>query len=650
MLELLANDIAGWPARAVEYYKLLSWTQALNHLHLERGRTVDLRNNHQLELLNSPFDQLTHTVDVRRINSQHTIGRHNIPSIGMFVWRLKSYSVTQSPAYCVEAEGHHCFTFSVLGNDAPLFVKPKPETDPTHIADEFNLPVPMRRNALAAHKDHLYGVNNSFYIEIGIKDGKSEDIKLIPLPYKIISADLSGWQYHPHLGTVAVDPVLGRITFSPQQAPKNGIWVSYRYGFSANMGGGEYDRQLFRQTDFKVFSVKQDGPLKTITEAIKQWVETKPAHGIIEINDSREYVEPIKIEFADGHKSLQLRAANGKRPMIRLIDWRTSQPDALIISGKVGEHFTMDGVMITGRAVQLDGDLKHVTIRHATLVPGWSLDCNCQPQCITEPSLEIFSPRVCVVIEHCILGSIQINPTLPESNEELEPYTHLSEDEEMQTYILENVVQRAQCEGVEREIRLDPIRLCISDSIVDATSSDQEAIGGPDCPIGYAVLTIIRSTVFGKIQVHAIELSENCIFDGLITVARRQYGCLRFSFIIPGSRTPSRYMCQPDLVESAIEESLRKQAKLLPTASEIEAAKYCERIRVKPQFNSIRYGTPTYCQLALNCAREIKRGADDESEMGVFHDLFQPQREANLRTRLDEYIPAGSDVSIIFAS
>ena len=59
---------------------------------------------------------------------------------------------------------------------------------------------------------------------------------------------------------------------------------------------------------------------------------------------------------------------------------------------------------------------------------------------------------------------------------------------------------------------------------------------------------------------------------------------------------------------------------------------------------------PTYCQLAATCAEEITRGADDESEMGVFHDLFQAQREANLRVRLDEYIPAGSDVSIILAS
>ena len=36
--------------------------------------------------------------------------------------------------------------------------------------------------------------------------------------------------------------------------------------------------------------------------------------------------------------------------------------------------------------------------------------------------------------------------------------------------------------------------------------------------------------------------------------------------------------------------------------------------------------------------------------MGVFHDLFEPQREANLRARLDEFTPAGAEAAVIFAS
>ena len=75
-----------------------------------------------------------------------------------------------------------------------------------------------------------------------------------------------------------------------------------------------------------------------------------------------------------------------------------------------------------------------------------------------------------------------------------------------------------------------------------------------------------------------------------------------------------------------------------------------ELLRIQPQFTSVRYGEPAYAQLDENCADEIKRGADDESEMGVFHDLFQPQREANLRTRLAEYTPAGMEVGLFFAT
>jgi len=59
---------------------------------------------------------------------------------------------------------------------------------------------------------------------------------------------------------------------------------------------------------------------------------------------------------------------------------------------------------------------------------------------------------------------------------------------------------------------------------------------------------------------------------------------------------------------------------------------------------------PTYCQLSDLCAPEIAQGADDQSEMGAFHDRYQPQRAANLRTRLNEYTPAGMTAGIIFAS
>ena len=113
---------------------------------------------------------------------------------------------------------------------------------------------------------------------------------------------------------------------------------------------------------------------------------------------------------------------------------------------------------------------------------------------------------------------------------------------------------------------------------------------------------------------------------------------------MPGSRTPRRYECQPDLAEAAAVVGLDPK-----DAAGRAAAKAAARERVRPRFRGVRYGSPVYARLADGCAEEIRRGADDESEMGVFHDLYEPQRAANLSARLDEYTPAGVDAGLIFA-
>lgn len=646
LLELLANDVAGWPARAVEFYKLLGWTQAINHRHLDHGKTVELRQGSALDLLDGPFDEIAHTVDVRRINSHRSKGRYNIPSVGLFVWRLKSYSVTQTPAYCQEAAGPHCFTFSVLGNNVPLYMRPEPETDPTHIADEFNLPVPIRRRLFEVeeHKGKLYGEYKSVQIWKGVKKGK----KIIPQPVpldQIVPADLSDWQYLPRRGTVAVDPALGRIAFPSLQFPKNGVWVSYHYGFSMDIGGGEYERTLSQPKEHTLYRVGKADQFGTISAALEQWREDNERHAVIEIADSGVYVEPVMIDFSnndqavDNRESLQLRAANRQRPVIRLLDWKTDRPDSLCVIGARKSRITFDGLLITGRGLQVSGDMSELCICHSTLVPGWTLDCDCGPQRCTEPSLEIFSPNICVKIEHTILGAIQIDPAIET------PLAEPADDREVDLTAAE--VTLARCQAIGEDVRLDPIRVCISDSILDATDPETEALGASGCPVAHACLTILRSTVFGQIQTHAIELGENTIFNGRITVARRQKGCLRFCYVTPGSRTPRRYRCQPDLVEKPINSRFERNE---ISEEDNDRLIETERLRVKPRFNSVRYGMPTYCQLADSCADEIKRGADDESEMGVFHDLYQPQRAANLRVRIDEYLPAGMNTGIIFSS
>jgi hypothetical protein len=71
---------------------------------------------------------------------------------------------------------------------------------------------------------------------------------------------------------------------------------------------------------------------------------------------------------------------------------------------------------------------------------------------------------------------------------------------------------------------------------------------------------------------------------------------------------------------------------------------------VRPQFTSLRYGHHAYGQLSRRTSVKVRQGADDEAEMGVYHDLYQPQREANLRLRLDEYLRFGLEAGIFYAS
>ncbi len=632
LLELLAKSVASWSGRAVEFQALIHKNQALNYVQLERGQSVNLHQAETLQQLGGPFGSTAHGVDVRRINSVYKQGRFNCPEVGLFVWRLNSYSLTKSPAYCKEAVNPACFTFSALGNDAPLFVDPKPESEPCNIADDINLPLAIDGPLLDRRLDELYGPDQSLQVWVGrSRKGQPDKVTLRPVPVEdIVVADLSAWNYFPAAGKVAVDPAQGRIAFPSRQPPKQGVWVSYHYGFSTSMGGGEYQRNLHQPHDSKIYSVGQGHKLDTINAALKQWRKDGAQHAVIEITDNRVYVEPVNINFADSQSSLQLRAANKKRPVIRLLDWQTDKADALVISGCDQNSFSLDGLLIAGRGIQVTGEMVALTICHSTLVPGWSLDDHCEPKRPAEPSIEVYSPKVCLVIKHSIVGSIQLDPSIAIVEVKQEPKLRLKDED-----CDEDGVDYDDADYEEEpvtEIRLDPIRICISDSILDATGERMEAIGAPGCLVAHARLTIKRSTVIGQVQVDSIQLAENSIFNGRVLSARTQMGCVRFCYVTPGSRTPRRYNCQPDLVIKGLSSQVRE----------------LELKRVKPVFNSLRYGNPDYCQISFCCAKEISQGADDESEMGVFHDLYQPQRLANLNVRLNEYVPAGTDVGIIF--
>jgi hypothetical protein len=166
--------------------------------------------------------------------------------------------------------------------------------------------------------------------------------------------------------------------------------------------------------------------------------------------------------------------------------------------------------------------------------------------------------------------------------------------------------------------------VAVTDSIVDATEESAAAFAATNGTDAGGTLQIADTTVIGTVHTLDLQLASNSIFLADVISEKRQDGCVRFSYLPLTSAVPRRFRCQPE--EDA------------------------DALRVRPQFTSLRYGDPGYGQLALRTAAEIRTGADDEAEMGAFHELYQPQRETNLRVRLAEYLRFGLEAGIFYVT
>jgi hypothetical protein len=262
------------------------------------------------------------------------------------------------------------------------------------------------------------------------------------------------------------------------------------------------------------------------------------------------------------------------------------------LAGGVDAAIDLNGILFTGHRLRVSAaggnTLRRLRLQHCTLVPGWSLAADGSPMFPGETSLVVDIPDVIVTIDRSILGSLR---------------TH---------------------DGVECRLR---------DTVLDANGKNAVAYSAADGLSAGGALTLDACTVVGTI--HALELplvSNSILFAELetgstwpapIIATRRQQGCVRFSFVPSASRVPRRFRCVPSSDTST-------------TAA--------------PQFSSVRYGHHAYAQVRSVSGPAILTGASDEGEMGAFHFLCQPQRDTNIRVRLDEYLRVGLEAGIVYES
>lgn len=576
-LEQLARDVTLWDALAVEYFQRLAATQYLNHVRPANTQAPDLRNGGGLEWIGTAFDQTNRTVDVRRVESGR--GRHNIPNVGLHLWRIRAYARRDMPAV---RDGPRRYRVSPLNHDVTLYNQPLPEAEISHLAAPDNIPWPLTRRRLAENLDLLYGEPSA-----GSADRPPPSLHLMVDGLAISTArvrvcflgdDGADWaQTPPPEDSYAIDPVLGRIALPANANDPANVRVTWHEGFSADLGGGEYERDPGLSLDATPVRVPEDQP--TISAALT----ALGGSGVIEITDNGRYEEALAIAVAD-KGTIEIRARNGRRPTLILAN--------LTVTG--GEHAgcTLNGLLITGAPLRVPDDgnnaLARLELRHCTLVPGIALATDGSPLQPGTPSLALEIAGLKTDIERCIIGAV-----------------------------------RSHARG----------EVSATDCLIDANASNAVAYANTDGSGSGASVTLDACTVIGKLDATEMQVSNSILlatlggadpWDSPVRAARRQTGCVRFSWLPFASVVPTRYRCQPTSADVARQ--------------------------IAPGFSSLRYGTPAYGQLTTRTPVEILRGAEDESEMGVFRHLYGPRREINLGIRLAEYLRVGLRAGVFYES
>jgi hypothetical protein len=640
VLEEVTRDTTGWVSVAAEFFQDLATTQHMNHVRAAAPGTLELRDASRLQLTDTAFDAGPRTAEMRRIGQDG--GRYNIANIGLFVWRAEAFVLPLAEARATAGGAAGRYFVDPLRRDLALANTPETETSIESLAREEHTPgllrplalyleLEARRQALAngdpAPPPVFMTEEPPFDIWLRAMPGAA--LERVPAEQIMVchlgdlAADPNDWRrppasvnYSPSGGGAAValpirigiDPARGRLAF-PAGADVAELRVTHAYLGAGDLGGGPYDRSASLQTalagrpvDWQVMvthAEPADGAtvFDTLTAAVAAWNALPDGQvGVIAVADNAAFEESLtganRIEVPEGSLLVVIAA-----------DW----PAIPVEGGAPGETFRPLGLIEPNELrPAVVGDIEvRGTAPTGSLTPGNLVFDGLLIDGAIDVAAAAGEGLGCLRLSH--LGQIPASGgvSVAAGNE-----------------LMALEIERAKLGPVNVPGTLR--QLSTSDSILD-DGGTARALAVTDGPVA-----LTRTTVLGVVEVEQIDAS-NCIFSAPATARRLQVGCLRFSYVAPGSSLPRRYRCQPDLA--------------LKAAAPGDAARILAEIR--PNFLSEQPAHYGYGLLAALCPPEISEGADDGAAMGAFGFLMQPQRRANVAVALDEYLRFGLEAGLI---
>lgn len=434
---------------------------------------------------------------------------------------------------------------------------------------------------------------------------------------------------------VAIDPELGRLAFLDPHATCKAeeIRVDYTYGFSGDVGGGPYPRHFAVDSSWQSYCEIlvavgcTTSKLEEVTQESRVLVAGSVACALALWN---RYCEQV----ADNPRALIRILDNGIYAMDEATGCDKAEPTIRLPEGAEVAIVAEDGVQPTlvganqqfEIAFQLPKATPALMATPLAQAPDVGEEAPVMDRKLLLSGLrlvgqvvvgEVASPRINaldLVIEHCSLLEGGLDVKLEPENA---PALSLS--------LLQSIV------GPLR-MPTNVARLEIVESIVDHQLGSQTI--NPTTQVEYALdgpaATIARTTIFGKVQVEGALQADAVLFTEPVTVnqpAKDGKSVLRYCYLPAGSQVPACDTC-------------------LHEDEKPEECKNCLGNIARPVFSSQRYGRPGYAQLSKLSAVEILTGAGKIAEIGVFSQLYQPQRAANIQTMLEEYLPLGLDAGV----
>lgn len=653
-IESVVHALSGWAVHAVEMRNRLVWAQHLNHQRPDaggvpplslvtsiaaatRGGTVTLRDPALLSLLDGAFDPFAHSVDLKPPCAGAT--SFNLPNLGIFVWRLKSYRVPASlPVNVAGAAGLAVrFALHPMGEPMVLFNshRYRADDDPPNLASEDAVPGPMPHARLtsmspAGRPDQYISVQTYDAADPAAPAAPGNDqpglvLHLPQDPFVAVAwtfrgANLCAWEtaLRPPLRVheIVVDPQRGRLLFgvaaANAAAERNGLvkhlLVSASYGFAAPTGAHPVDRATTpAQWQDRTPRVKQVNVRKnlTLTDALAD-LPTLDRPLIIEIQDSMTYDLDLAAVTGIGNEggkpvlrlasSLWIRAVSGQRPVIRLKQPLAFRPHHVSAANAAalatltvrleGLYLTRSATFPAGAALIERAALNQLRITGCTLDPGGftKLDGTRAP----------LRAAMRLTNDYGFTSAAEeaaFNQT-PDIRLEQSIAGALAIDTDYLLELSGSIVDAGS------GVRASPAALAIN-----AATGDPEKEWGPE-------LTVDALTCFGRTRVFRAK-GQGGIWVGRLEVHDNQAGCIRFSYVSGDhDRLPPHHGCV-----------FGPQARL--------------------RFSGERFGDAGYGQLTTCTDQRIREQGPAADEMGAFGYLMNAHKWKNINIRLREFTPIG---------